>query len=1266
MNPSNNTRPPTRRAPLGDATVRVNNINPSEPLPSHETNHPQMVHHESHKHGGQMPLNDSVTSPYSKAQAYGSYDQHELHNSPGATAPNPRLSAISKENQVRQPNRYSQISTTSTNASDSKGRRKTHIGPWHLGKTLGKGATARVRMARHAITGQPAAIKIVQKKTAQISQAGSLASLDRKDAEFKDGEGVRRMPYGIEREVAIMKLIEHPHIMQLYDIWENRTEIYLVLEYVDNGELFDHISHSGYLPEEEAIKYFRQLLSAVGYCHQFNICHRDLKPENILLTRDNDIKIADFGMAALQQHPEHRLVTSCGSPHYAAPEVIRAVPYRGDKVDIWSMGVILYATLSGRLPFDNPSLPRLLAEIQKGHYRMASIIRPDAADLIRRMLQVDPRDRLSINQIWRHPLVRKYDYLDDYKGGLNPKLPSFRDYGRPVARRSDIDRELLRHLKSLWHQFEEQELIDLLLNDKQNDQKLFYSLLLKHREHQLENYTPDVGYSNSDYHHVRPLAQVKKLSTRQFSQQSSRGHKRQVSRFTVVSNGGVSRHGSKSGQYAGSEAAETVQSYDPFKASRQHALAASTADGQANVTIHRNVATILQEEKGALRKGASTASSKRSGRQSSLNPPRKYATRSSLASSTRSRGSNGKARVGLRHKRGVSFPHNQRHGSRATSESAAVDRTREYAANNEERTPPIPATSNSPLGSPYIRSKKAPATVSQPLLSLQNPEGSTRLFQDDVRKLSNSLAQDCDEAFNRFSALSTVASSFETRSGNRSSTPFSSFDQQDINSGQSVQTAKSKIPKPNTAALGSAYDTRPLPPPPARSESVNVQLVEARKRAENQQLAPDVTHSSRYLNRMASHIDRLMQPQDEREIRVASAPYPSRLADHTGSAVRVEPFNTKLSDHNDDYDQFVRCEQARVAHRVGSAPEPRTARDDIVARDLPELTIRHVDGRAARVISPSPYQTKPQTPTYARNISARTQESSESVVTTGTIRQEMHLAPELDLEQCSSHNSRETYRPDSGYAEESTTTDAKNSIVRKKKSSWFKRNSKFSEEKEQDRVLQERPSNVPTIRAPEPKKKSFALSNLFKKRGGKDDDNETFGSFELHDDEPPNSEHQPYYQGGARLSRTISITRQIEPQQNWLARLFNVKPAKKYMCFALSKRRARQEVVALLKDWRQYGIKDIVVDKKRNIVFGKVGSKNYLHLKEVSFACEIMTVIEHGKRNYLSIARFTQETGAASSFHKVVETMQTVFTTRGFLVADERKSRMMIKTLTSA
>jgi serine/threonine-protein kinase HSL1 (negative regulator of Swe1 kinase) len=223
MNVSNQPRPPSRRPPLGDATARVNNT--WTDYPSTLDKSPRsMVHHESLKHGGQVTLSDGVTSPYSKAQVHTAHDRHLL-DSPGTSAANPRLSAISKEDHVNKSNRNSQISTTSTNASDGKGRRKTHIGPWHLGKTLGKGATARVRMARHAITGQPAAIKIVQKKNAQMSQAGSLASLDRNDAQFKEGEGVRRMPYGIEREVAIMKLIEHPHIMKLYDIWENRTEM---------------------------------------------------------------------------------------------------------------------------------------------------------------------------------------------------------------------------------------------------------------------------------------------------------------------------------------------------------------------------------------------------------------------------------------------------------------------------------------------------------------------------------------------------------------------------------------------------------------------------------------------------------------------------------------------------------------------------------------------------------------------------------------------------------------------------------------------------------------------------------------------------------------------------------------------------------------------------------------------------------------------------------------------------------------------------------
>lgn len=247
---------------------------------------------------------------------------------------------------------------------------------------------------------------------------------------------------------------------------------YLVLEYVDNGELFEHITAKGRLGEEEAIRYFRQILSAVGYCHSFNICHRDLKPENILLTKDGEIKIADFGMAALHQSPDHKLKTSCGSPHYAAPELIRGSTYRGEKVDVWSLGVILYAALAGRLPFDVEGtgkkdwLAPLLAKIRKGSYEMAPEFSKDAVELIWRILQVNPRDRIDLNQIWRHPLLRKYDYLDDLKGGFYPQSPSVRDCGRPVLRRSDINKELLRNLRSLWHKLSEQQLMDKLLSEE--------------------------------------------------------------------------------------------------------------------------------------------------------------------------------------------------------------------------------------------------------------------------------------------------------------------------------------------------------------------------------------------------------------------------------------------------------------------------------------------------------------------------------------------------------------------------------------------------------------------------------------------------------------------------------------------------------------------------------------------------------------------------------------------------------------------------------
>lgn len=213
--------------------------------------------------------------------------------------------------------------------------------------------------------------------------------------------------------------------------------------------------------------FWRQILSAVGYCHSFNICHRDLKPENILLTKDGNIKIADFGMAALTQTQEHRLDTSCGSPHYAAPEIISGARYAGNRVDIWSMGVILYALLSGKLPFDHPgpNLQPLLGLVMRGQYEMLSVFSSEAKDLIGRILRLSPSERPTIKQIWRHPLVRKYDYLDNLNITRKNHISlSVEERCRPLERPSDIDGDLLRHLRSMWHMFNEEELIRKLLS----------------------------------------------------------------------------------------------------------------------------------------------------------------------------------------------------------------------------------------------------------------------------------------------------------------------------------------------------------------------------------------------------------------------------------------------------------------------------------------------------------------------------------------------------------------------------------------------------------------------------------------------------------------------------------------------------------------------------------------------------------------------------------------------------------------------------------
>lgn len=166
-----------------------------------------------------------------------------------------------------------------------------------------------------------------------------------------------------------MKMLNHPNIVKLIQVIETEKTTYLIMEYASKGELFDYLVLNGRMKEKEAREKFRQIVSAVQYCHQKGIVHRDLKAENLLLDADLNIKIADFGFSN-EFTTGSKLDTYCGSPPYAAPELFRGLKYDGPEVDVWSLGVLLYTMVSGTLPFDGATLRELRERVLRGKYRL--------------------------------------------------------------------------------------------------------------------------------------------------------------------------------------------------------------------------------------------------------------------------------------------------------------------------------------------------------------------------------------------------------------------------------------------------------------------------------------------------------------------------------------------------------------------------------------------------------------------------------------------------------------------------------------------------------------------------------------------------------------------------------------------------------------------------------------------------------------------------------------------------------------------------------
>lgn len=810
-----------------------------------------------------------------------------------------------------------------------------------------------------------------------------------------------------------------------------------------------------------------------------------------------------------------------------------------------------------------------------------------------------------------------------------------------------------------------------------NDQKLFYWLLYNHRESQLENYNNNVPISKSDFHHLKPPNWGKRVSTCQFTQPGRNGHARTVSRFTVISN------------VPNMDDAGTIRSYDPYNASCVLQPCPSQAS-HAKVTVHHNnpgpgVGPSPLSISHSYRSYRSAAGSFR--QRQRMNSQRTSIAghlRSPLSSmsSIRSQHSTPRVRAASRSKRGVDFS-NVRNKGRRHHRDRPDSITGPASIAGDSTT--YDRDSFSPSSPPQEPVTQEASTI-QPTVEACEHAESSLIWNEELEQLGHSIAQDCDEAF-RSSLLSPEHS--EAVAESREASPFT------ISLGSLSAIRLSEDPdSPDGSCLGvRPWDNRPLPPVPSHE---TVSPLSIRNTGPNidtglQTKTPSALHSS-------------LGALPER--RTVSEPVYNRPI----KAARPLP-----SIHENGLEGCKRRNLSKqyLASPLGATTRVRNTELDYLSRA--ENTIRVVNSPAAAgALDP----VKAPEPLNVRKVSRNTATMNPT------------LTSAVDPRQDTSHGSHQKNQLVGGGG------GNVNIPPKKRVSSWFKRASKEdtssssfvtvtdtsvqsketiadSEASHPNQTISQLTDAPSASRAS--KKRGFGFSFWKSTKGelknsltGKQEEH-PIGTGQSHltctrwagGTEPNDTRIQGNENTTSKKANTQDISiiagagqsvwsdsdgggRKIEVQQNWLARLFRVKPAMRYLCFNVPKRRARQEVAILLREWRKYGIRDVEVDKERNILFARLAAKNCkssslslhswlsspfvltdLNLKEVSFAIELMTVIEHGKRNQLSIARFTQEKGAASSFHKVVDAISTVFTDRTLVITDKRKINMMIKTLNS-
>ena len=258
---------------------------------------------------------------------------------------------------------------------DKKTKAQRKLDQYQIDKTIGEGTFGKVKLGIHIPTGEKVSIKILEKDKIQ------------------DKEDSKR----ISREIKILKLLNHPNIIKIYQIIEDSKNYYIIMEYAKGGELFDYIVKKKHLSEKESSIFFYQLINAIEFIHKKNISHRDIKPENLLLKSNLILTLIDFGLS-IQYYDKELLNTPCGSPCYAAPEMIMGKKYNGLYSDLWSCGIVLYAMVCGYLPFEDKDNEKLYRKIINGKLDFPERISFKCKDLIKKILNVNAKKRLSINE----------------------------------------------------------------------------------------------------------------------------------------------------------------------------------------------------------------------------------------------------------------------------------------------------------------------------------------------------------------------------------------------------------------------------------------------------------------------------------------------------------------------------------------------------------------------------------------------------------------------------------------------------------------------------------------------------------------------------------------------------------------------------------------------------------------------------------------------------------------------------------------------------